>query len=315
MQFNNLALTGWSYEKGDRKIDVEELNISSAVKTRNPVQSTYVYSDESKWKNSLQEQSVKAVQMSGINQNDIQAFFGVHNGYKRHPEPASPEVQSMFPQSTGFILDFSLGCASVIMAAQLAGLHMYEESVNNIVFGSVQLTTQYTENYTDGNCLFADSIGAMVFSKQETGNLVRYTEISSNSEFRDMFQLNDDGIYHLKNLQKGRELSTYMVKAFGGHLMKGCRALKTYPKDVDFIAMSASTYGASKMVLEQMQFPLERSGIECLTKVPHMGTNDLIFQIEYGLEQGLIKPGSKILVTGTSLGFSIATMAIEWGIQ
>ena len=43
-----------------------------------------------------------------------------------------------------------------------------------------------------------------------------------------------------------------------------------------------------------------------------MGTNDLIFQLEHGLEKGLIEQGSKILMTGTSAGFSIATMALEW---
>lgn len=69
------------------------------------------------------------------------------------------------------------------------------------------------------------------------------------------------------------------------------------------------------MVLDAINFPLERTGIECLTKIPHMGMNDLIYQIEYGIEQGLIKNGSKILVTGTSFGFSIGTMAIRWGVK
>ena len=84
------------------------------------------------------------------------------------------------------------------------------------------------------------------------------------------------------------------------------------PKNIDYIAISCSTYAATKRVLDAINFPLEKTGIECLTKVPHMGTNDLIFQLEHGLEKGLIEQGSKILMTGTSAGFSIATMALEW---
>jgi 3-oxoacyl-[acyl-carrier-protein] synthase III len=177
------------------------------------------------------------------------------------------------------------------------------------------LITQYTNGCTDGNALFADSIGAMVFSKQTSGNQVRFTQINSDPAFRDMFVLNDDAIYQLANLQKGRELTEFMIRSFGDQFRRGCMSLKTIPKDLDYIAMSCSTYQATKTVLEAMNFPLERTGIECLTRVPHMGTNDLIFQIEHGIEQGMIKQGSKILVTGTSLGFSIATMAIEWGVD
>ena len=57
------------------------------------------------------------------------------------------------------------------------------------------MTTQYAKNCTDGNCLFADSIGAITFSRANSGNMVRYTDIASNSNFRDMFYFNDDAIY------------------------------------------------------------------------------------------------------------------------
>jgi 3-oxoacyl-[acyl-carrier-protein] synthase III len=162
--------------------------------------------------------------------------------------------------------------------------------------------------------MFADSIGAMVFSRADSGNMIRYTSVMSNAEFRDMFVLDDNGVYQLDNLHKGRDLTEFMVKSFATQFREGCMAMKTMPKNLDYIAMSCSTYGATQRVLEAMNFPLEKTGLSCLTEVPHMGTNDLIFQLEYGLEQGLIKDGSKILVTGTSLGFSMATMAIEWGV-
>ena len=90
--------------------------------------------------------------------------------------------------------------------------------------------------------------------------------------------------------------------------------MNTYPVDLDYIAMSCSTYAATKMVLEKSNFSTERTGLECMKKVPHMGTNDLMYQIDYGIEQGMIKKGSKILISGTSLGFSMGTMAIEWGV-
>ncbi len=312
MKFDNLTLSGWSYEKGDHEIPVDELNLPSNVLMRNPVSHTFVYSDTDSWKESLRKHSRRAVEMAGIKDDDIQAFFGVHNGVYKHPEGASPEVMSEFPGNIGFGFDFSLGCASVILGAQLAGLHMNQDGVRNVVLGSVQLTTQYTNSCTDGNCLFADSIGAMTFSKSESGHKIRYTEVTTNSEFRDMFVMNKEGIYQLKGGGKGRALSEFMIKTYADHMRKACLAMKIFPKDIDYVAISCSTYAASKMVLDKLKIPLEKSGIECLKNVPHMGTNDLIYQIEYGIEKGLIKEGSRILVTGTSLGFSMATMAIEW---
>jgi 3-oxoacyl-[acyl-carrier-protein] synthase III len=145
--------------------------------------------------------------------------------------------------------------------------------------------------------------------------MVKYTDIHSNANFRDMFEVDNNAIYKMKNLHKGPDLSKFMIKSYGEQLREACRAMNTYPVDIDFVVISASTYAASKMVLDTMKLPLERSGLECLTKIPHMGTNDLIYQIKWGIEQGLIKNGSKILISGTSMGFSIATMAIEWGVQ
>ena len=313
MKFDNLALTGWSYEKGDKRIPVEEAGIDKRVLSRNPVKATYVYRDESEWKSRLHQQVRNAVEMAGVNGEDIQAFLGVHNGYDKHPEGASPEGMCVFPNASGFQMDFSLGCASVIMGAQLAGLHFSSPEINNVLLSSVQMTTQYTENYNDGNALFADGIGALVFSRKDSGNMVRYTSIISNPDFRDMFIMDKNGVYQLQNLHKGRDLTEFMIKSYAQQYREGCIAMKTMPKDLDYVAMSCSTYGTTKRVLEAMNYPLEKSGLACLAEIPHMGTNDLIFQLNYGIENGMIKEGSKILVTGTSLGFSIATMAIEWG--
>ncbi len=314
MKFDNLSLSGWSYNKGDKRIAVEELNLPKTVLGRNPVPATYVYSNESDWDKVLISEVRKTAEMAGLTGEDIQGFLGIHNGIDRHPEGASPVTMEAFPGAEGFGFDFSLGCASVTVAAQIAGTHFIHPEIENIIVGSVQMTTQYTNNCSDGNCIFADSIGAFAFSKADHGNMIRYVEISTNPYFRDMFVLNSDAKYQLANLQKGKELSAYMVKTFGTHMRKACLAMKTYPKDIDFIALSCSTYAATKMVLEQMKFPLEKTGLKCLQEVPHMGTNDLLFQLNYGIEHGLIKKGSKILVSGTSLGFSMGTMAIEWDV-
>ncbi len=313
MKFNDLTLSGWSFERGDKRVEISSLGLPEFVKSRNPVNSTWVYSDESEWENRLVKQVILAQQKAKIDPDKLSVFLGIHNGYKSHPEGASPVVMSAFPSAEGFGFDFSLGCASVIVAAKLAGLHFSQNDIDHVAVGAVQMTTQYTDNCSDGNCIFADSIGAFMFSKNTDGNLIRYVKVNTNPEFRDMFILGDDAKYHLANLHKGKELSKYMVKTFGTHLRESCLAMKTYPKDIDFIAISCSNYASSKMVLDQMNFPIEKSGISCLKEVPHMGTNDLLYQLDYGLETGLIQPGSKVIVSGTSLGFSMGTMAIEWG--
>ena len=315
MLFNNLALTGWSFEHGDKRIPIEELDLPKHIIKRNPVSATYVYNDESTWEHRLQDHVRKVANQAGITGADIDAILGVHNGYNKHPEGASPVAMATYPESKAFMFDISLGCASVILGAQVAGLHLSDPSVNNILLATAQLITQYAKKCTDGNCLFADSMGAMMFSRSNTGNLVRYTDIHSEANFRDMFGVEENAIYSLQNLHKGPDLSKFMIKSYGEQLREACRAMNTYPVDIDYVVISASTYAASKMILDTMNIPLERSGLECLTKIPHMGTNDLIYQIEWGIEQGLINKGSKILVSGTSMGFSIATMAIEWGVQ
>lgn len=315
MKFNNLSLTGWSYEKGDNKIPVGELNLSEFVRKRNPVDFNYRYSDVDSWKERLHEQVKNVANQSGVDGKDVQAIFGVHNGVHKHIEGAAPVAAAAIPGTKGFLFEMTNGCMSAILAAQMAGLHMSEKSINNILMGSVQMTAQYTENGSDGNCLFADGIGAMMFSRADKGNMVRYTRIHSDSYYQDMFGMDEDGIYSMSNLQKGKDLSKFMVNSFAKQLMEGCRAMDVFPKDIDYIAMSCSTYAATKMVLESANFPLEQTGLECLTKVSHMGTNDLIYQIEHGIEQGQIKKGSKIIVAGTSLGFSIASMAIDWGYE
>ncbi len=315
MKFENLTLSGWSFNKGDKRIPLSDLDISKSIMSRNPVEATWVYSDESKWEEILIDEVQKTARMANLTGEQIQGFLGIHNGINGHPEGASPVTMSAFPGAEGFGFDFSLGCASVIVAAQIAGTYFATGEVDNIIVGAVQLTTQYTDNCTDGNCIFADSIGAFAFSKKETGRQVKYVEVSTNPFFRDMFVLNPQGKYQLANLQKGKDLSKYMIKTFGTHMRKACLAMKTYPKDIDFIAISCSTYAATRMVLENMNFPLEKTGVNCLTEVPHMGTNDLLSQLDYGLETGLIRKGSKILVSGTSLGFSMGTMAIEWNID
>ena len=312
MYFNDLSLAGWSYEKGDLQIALRDHITDKRILSRNPVEHTFVYEDEDEWRERLQYHSKKVADMGNMKDEDINAFLGVHNGAHKHIEGACPEVMAAFPKSNGFQMDFTLGCASIIVGAQLAGLHFSRENINNIVMGSVQMTTQWTENYNDGNAVFADGIGALAFKKSDQGHQIKYTSVASNSEFRDMFVLDNNGIYQLANLQKGRELTEFMISSFSNQLRESCITLKTIPKNIDYIAISCSTYAATKRVLDAINFPLEKTGIECLTKVPHMGTNDLIFQLEYGLEKGLIEQGSKILMTGTSAGFSIATMALEW---
>ena len=313
MKFSQLALTGWSYCKGDKEIEIDSLDLSTVIKSRNPAKSTFVYSDEDIWKSCVQNHSKASAKMGNVSDDKVDAFFGVHNGFNKHPTPAAPEVQDAFPNSSGYVMEFSLGCASVILGAQLAGFHMFDENIRNIAIGLVQLNTQYSVNYSDGNCILADSFGALMFSKRSSGNLIKYTGVNSNSYFNDMFVLNKEGMYSLTAKSKGKKLTKFMANSFGQQLRKSCLAFKIFPKDIDYIAISCSTYSATKLLLDQMGFPLEKTGIKCLTQIPHMGTNDLLFQLDYGVEQGLIKPGAKVIVAGTSLGFSMASMAIEWG--
>ncbi len=312
MYFDNLTLAGWSYEKGDFEIPLKDQISDKRILSRNPVKSTYVYKNEGEWVERLHQHSKKAINMANISNDNIHAFLGVHNGTERHPMYASPQVMAAFPESKGFQMDFSLGCASIIVGAQLAGLHFMKENIENIIMGSVQMTTQWTKNYNDGNAIFADGIGSLAFKKSTNGHLIKYTSIDSNSYFNDMFVMDKSGTYQLANLQKGRDLTEFMISSFSNQLRESCITLKTIPKNIDYIAISCSTYAATKRVLDAINFPLEKTGIECLTQIPHMGTNDLIFQLEHGLEKGLIEEGSKILMTGTSAGFSIATMALEW---
>ncbi|MCH8908407.1 MAG: hypothetical protein IH840_15065, partial [Candidatus Heimdallarchaeota archaeon] len=95
MKFHNLALTGWSYEKADKEIPMAllaEQGLPRSIQSRNPVPGTWVYSDDSQWRERLSDNVNQAVAMSGIAAEDIQGFMGVHNGYKLHPEPAGPAV-------------------------------------------------------------------------------------------------------------------------------------------------------------------------------------------------------------------------------
>ncbi len=315
MIFNNLALSGWSFEIADEKINLDNYQLNDRLRKKNPVKNTFIYSDPSSWEERLKKQVRNTANMAGVDGNNYQVIIGVHNGFNKHPEGASPVVMEALNNDNAYMFDISLGCASIILASQIAGTHLIDNNVHNIMLGSVQMTTQYTNNFTDGNCIFADGIGALSFSRANKGNMIRYTSISSNYKYRDMFVMDENSTYHMQKFHKGKELSEFMINSFAKHLRESCKVMKIFPNDIDFIAISASNYAGSKMILENAHFPTDRSGINCLKEVPHMGTNDLIYQLQYGIDEGMIRKGSKILITGTSLGFSIGTMAIEWGYE
>ena len=112
LKFNNLALTGWSYEKADKEITMAELaarGLPRSVQARNPVPATWVYEDESQWRVRLGEHVNRAVDRSGVDRSNIQCYMGVNNGYKVHPESAGPDIMKSLGQENQVMFDISLG--------------------------------------------------------------------------------------------------------------------------------------------------------------------------------------------------------------
>jgi 3-oxoacyl-[acyl-carrier-protein] synthase-3 len=85
--------------------------------------------------------------------------------------------------------------------------------------------------------------------------------------------------------------------------------------DIGYLGLLHMKESAFRYVSEQLGVDVERQTtyLDEFVYLGHMGQNDGIMSIEFGLEHGKVKPGDVIVLAAAGIGYSWNATTIRWG--
>jgi len=235
-------------------------------------------------------------------------------------------------------IDVHTRCATTIAALQLArGLMADNPNVDTILIGGGYVISNFVD-YTDIDTSFLFNIGAgagaMIVKRDHPENHVLGMHLIADGSMSRHVLVPASGTVHFPTDNavedggfKFRLVEPEAMKARLGDVSipnwltcidealagSGTKSDGTpYTRaDIDFFNMSLVKPSAYRMLLGELGLT-EEQGVY-LSHVGHIGEQDMIVNIEAGIEQGRLEPGHTMAVLAAGIGYVWAGAIVQWG--
>lgn len=273
----------------------------------------------------------QAVKEAKINSNEIDLV--IWNGAQHKDYPcwlASLKVAHEIGANKAWGFDMEAMCGSMMAGMDVAKSMM----ITNDKLKYVLLVSGYRNldliSFKEPSTSFMYDIGAggaaMILERGLNENIIMGSSFKGDGSFSEDCVVekfgtknwppkeNDEKEYHFKvlNPESFKEnLKEKTMKNFLGVIDESLENSKLNRKNIDYLAILHFKKSAHDFVLQELN--LNENQSYYLNKYGHIGQNDQILSLRLGLEKGLIKNGSNIIMVGAGLGFVWASTVIKWG--
>jgi len=219
-------------------------------------------------------------------------------------------------------LDISLGCSGFIYGLALAKSFIAAGTARRVLLLTSDVMTKQVHPRDRANrTLFGDGAAATLIDQTETEGILDFSLGTDGSGFQNLIVPNgglrhrydpdapdlDDGFGGIRSdnflYMNGPEIFNFTIDAVPGVVAGVLQKNQMDPEDLDYVIFHQANKYIVDYLRKKIGFPKEKFYVNLL----HTG-NTVSATIPIGLndvlEQGIVKPGNRVLVSGFGVGFS-----------
>ncbi len=272
------------------------------------------------------EAAKRALQVADMSAGDIDIIITA-TSTPDHLFPATAcIIQDKLGATNAGAFDLSAACSGFIYGLAMArGLIVSGEVDTALVIGAETLSKFVDWSDRETCVLFGDGAGAVVLKVSEEPGGVLASMMGSDGSGAKLLDLpmggsrmppSVEGIAERKHYikMKGRPIFRFAVQVMAESSRVVMEKAGWTPEDVDLVVPHQANERIIQAAMKQLKMPMEKAYINIATH-GNTSTASIPMALVDAINEGKIKQGSKLILTGFGAGLTYAAVAIEWGAE
>lgn len=219
----------------------------------------------------------------------------------------------------------------------------FDSSLQHVLLLGADRWSSFTSHQVCDSVFFGDGGGAVVVSRGDHPLRLLAYEGITRGEFSDLWRLDGGGIrarvarehpagavgsatrptnehvaaagddiYRVVDPERAHgEFKEIYVPGILDSIRGALRRAALQPEDIDFVSMVNANLRVLQVVLGELGIPEERSSADYLREFGHFGAPDVFFNLFLAQDQGRVRPGNRVLLVSTGIGFHWVAAVVE----
>ena len=264
----------------------------------------------------------RALAAAGVDASEIDLIIlATCTGDTLIPNTVS-RVQQKLGAFNAAAMDINTACSGFLYGLTMARAQIETGLVKKVlIIGAEKLTAYMNWKYRKTAVIFGDGSGAVVLEATEEDHGILATAIGNDSKGADFLQLPGFGT-DMDRFKEGAGALTIVMdgqevfkRAVAGMSQKSKKVLTDSglsKDDIDLIIPHQANLRIIDAVVKRLGADPAKTFIN-IHKYGNTSAASIPIALAEAVEEGRIKPGSRILLTAFGAGLSVAAVALKWG--
>lgn len=284
------------------------------IRERTGIEIRHLAGEEDSCQSMATHAARSALDAAGITAQDVDLLIVATATPDRAFPSTACHVQSSLGIKKGAAFDISAACSGFIYALHLADNAIKTGSASTaLVIGSEQIS-RYIDWQDRSTCiLFSDGAGACVLQGQETPGILS-THIHSDGDYSELLYANNPAAYPDQDCflkMKGNDVFKKAVNTLGSLVQDLTKEHDLDPSAIDWLI----PHQANKRIIQATAKKLGLSMDRVILTVDQHGNTSAAsvpLALDWGIRQGKIKKGQKLLLEAFGAGFTWGSALIDY---
>ncbi len=295
------------------------------IRTRTGIRERHMVNDPNIASSDLAVEAAKrALSVADMTAGDIDLIM-VATSTPDHLFPATAcIVQDKLGATQAGAFDVSAACSGFIYGLALARGLIASGEIDTILLIGTEVLSRFVDWNDRETCvLFGDGAGAVVIKASEERGGVMASMLGADGSGASLLGLpmggsrlppSVDGIAEGENhiKMKGRPIFRFAVHVMAESSRVVMEKMGWAPEDVDLVVPHQANERIIRAAMKQLKIPMEKAYLNIATH-GNTSTASVPMVLVDAINEGRIKQGSKLVLTGFGAGLTYAAVAIEWG--
>ncbi|OAN18073.1 3-oxoacyl-ACP synthase [Photobacterium jeanii] len=290
------------------------------IQTRTGIQSRRIsHVDTSKL---AEVAGARALQTAGIDANELDLIIVATCSPDTLIPNIASKVQLDLGASKAAAFDMNAACTGFLYGLETATRMIQAGNYRHaLVIGAERLTWYLDWGQRDTAVLFGDGAGAVVLSKTDKPTGLLQAQLGCDAEGRDVLAIPNFGTSmdrfnpnagHFTFNFIGRDIFRRAVRGMGAAANLVLQRAELESDDIDVVIPHQANKRIIEALCEHAKIPLDKAFIN-IHKYGNTSAATVPIALCEAVEQGIVKPNSKILSAAFGAGLTWGASVIQWG--
>ncbi|ADC89533.1 3-oxoacyl-(acyl-carrier-protein) synthase III [Thermocrinis albus DSM 14484] len=253
-----------------------------------------------------QKASVKALQMAGVEPNQLDAILVATITPPLGFPAAACLLQQRIEAQRAYALDISAACSGFLYGLELADALITSGKAKKVLLVGAEKLSQIVDWQDRSTCvLFGDGAGAVVLSQGEGG--VLSSTLRSDGNFWEILYAPKCGSIKMK----GRELFRLAVRSLEEASLEALEKAGLKPQDIDLFVPHQANVRIIEAVAEKLSIPKEKIYIN-IDRYGNTSAASIPIALSEAYAEGRLRRGDTVLLAAMGGGLTWGAMVIRF---